>query len=142
VSAHDVTLQPAPGAVNETENSLAPAPAPLTPLTTTTNAEPTQASPVASAPARPAPVKPASAASARQPASRPAASQPQSARPSYSPQTPSTSSASASANPPVTAAVEPVENTTVERRPSVPEVPQKQYQELVIPADSVVGLQI
>jgi hypothetical protein len=42
----------------------------------------------------------------------------------------------------VSAAVEPVENTTVERRPATPEPPQKQYQDLVIPADSVVGLQI
>jgi hypothetical protein len=46
------------------------------------------------------------------------------------------------ANPPVTAAVEPVESTTVERRPTIQEVPQKQFQDLVIPADSVVGLQI
>jgi hypothetical protein len=42
----------------------------------------------------------------------------------------------------VTASIEPLESTTPERRPSVPEVPQKQYQDLVIPADSVVGLQI
>ena len=45
-------------------------------------------------------------------------------------------------NPPIAAAVEPVENTTVERAPIVPEPPRKTYEELVIPADSVVGLQV
>jgi ferric-dicitrate binding protein FerR (iron transport regulator) len=35
-----------------------------------------------------------------------------------------------------------VESAANERRTAVPEVPQKQYQELVVPADSVVGLQI
>jgi hypothetical protein len=42
----------------------------------------------------------------------------------------------------VTAAIEPVESTTVERHQAASEPPQKQYEELVIPADSVVGLQI
>jgi hypothetical protein len=42
----------------------------------------------------------------------------------------------------VSAAIEPLDSTTVERRQAVPEPPQKQYEELVIPADSVVGLQI
>jgi hypothetical protein len=42
----------------------------------------------------------------------------------------------------VNAAIEPVESTTVERAPYVPPVPQKQYEELVLPADSVIGLQI
>ena len=130
ISSHDVTLPAAPGAVTETENTLTPAPAAAQP----------QAAP---APVRPVnPPSASSSAGARQPASRPTAQRPQSARPTYSPQAPATSSASVPGNPPVTAAVEPVESTTVERRPSVPEVPQKQYQELVIPADSVVGLQI
>jgi len=123
ISAHDVALPAAGGAVTETENSLVPAAPEVQP----------QAAP---APVPAAPVRPS-----RQPASRPAAPRP-SARPSYSPQTPVTSSASAPVNPPVTASIEPPESTTVERRASVPEVPQKQYQELVIPADSVVGLQI
>jgi hypothetical protein len=129
-AAHDVTLQPSPGAVTETENSLAPAPAPEV------QAPP---APVAAAPVR-------AANTPRQPAARPAPQRPQSqsARPSYSPsqQTQPTSSAGMSGNPPVTAAVEPVESTTVERRPTIPEVPQKQFQDLVIPADSVVGLQV
>ena len=123
ISAHDVALPAAGGAVTETENSLVPAAPEVQP----------QAAP---APVPAAPVRPS-----RQSVSRPAAPRP-SARPSYSPQTPVTSSASAPVNPPVTASIEPPESTTVERRASVPEVPQKQYQELVIPADSVVGLQI
>ena len=43
---------------------------------------------------------------------------------------------------PVTAAIEPLESTTVERAPAVPEAPRKMYDELVIPADSVIGLQV
>jgi hypothetical protein len=35
-----------------------------------------------------------------------------------------------------------VESASVERRPAIAEPPKKQYQELVIPAESVVGLQI
>jgi hypothetical protein len=45
-------------------------------------------------------------------------------------------------DPPVSAAIEPVENTTVERGPVVTEPPRKMYDELVIPADSVIGLQV
>ena len=132
VSTHDVNLPAASGAVTETENSLAPEPAQVQPT----------AAPVAAAPVRPG--NPQSAASVRQPAARPAAQRQQSPRPSYSPppQTSSGSSANVPGNPPVSAAIEPVDSTTVERRPSAPEPPQKQYQELVIPADSVVGLQI
>ena len=42
----------------------------------------------------------------------------------------------------MSAAIEPLENTTVEHSPVVPEPPRKQYDELVIPADSVIGLQV
>ena len=45
-------------------------------------------------------------------------------------------------DPPVSAAIEPLENTTVERGPVVQEPPRKLYDELVIPADSVIGLQV
>src|SRR5689334_6522774 len=126
VAAHDVNL-PATGAVTETENSLAPAPAP----------EPAQTVPAATAPARSA------ASSTRQSSARPAVQRPQSqsARPSYSPPAQSTS-ASVASNPPAAPPVEQPDSTAVERRPSVPEPPQKQYEDLVIPADSVVGLQI
>ena len=85
ISSHDVTLPAAPGAVTETENSLAPAPGPLT------NVQP-QGAPVAAAPVRPANSQTAS--SARPPANRPAAQRSQSARPSYSPRSPATNSAS------------------------------------------------
>ena len=130
-TAHDVNLPSAPGAVTETENSLVPAPA--------------QVDPAASAPAATAPARPAAAPSTRQTAARTPAPRPasQSARPSYSPQTPSGTTASTPSNPPVSAAIEPPDSSSVtERRPSVPEPPQKQYEDLVIPADSVVGLQI
>jgi hypothetical protein len=42
----------------------------------------------------------------------------------------------------VSAAIEPLENTTVERTAVAPEPPRKLYDELVIPADSVIGLQV
>jgi len=58
-----------------------------------------------------------------------------SSAPSYTPP-------SASNDAPVTAAIEPLETTTVERTPAVQEPPRKMYDELVIPADSVIGLQV
>jgi hypothetical protein len=127
VSTHDVNLPSAPGAVTETENSLTAAPA---------QAEPS-APPVAAAPVHPA--NRPSAASTRQPASRSERQRSQRQQPSYSAQAP----ASASTSLPSTASpTEPVETAAVERRQAVPEPPQKQYEDLVIPADSVVGLQI
>ena len=42
----------------------------------------------------------------------------------------------------MSAAIEPLENTTVERTAVAPEPPRKLYDELVIPADSVIGLQV
>jgi hypothetical protein len=45
-------------------------------------------------------------------------------------------------DPPVSAAIEPLETTTVERGPVVQEPQRKLYDELVIPADSVIGLQV
>jgi type IV secretory pathway VirB10-like protein len=135
-SAHDVTLPSAPGVVTETENSLAgPTPAGVA------------AAPVTAAPAA-KPATPVRSASAdRRPASRSRTASPTADRsrgmnfPSAS-----SSSTSASAGAPATqtasSAAEPVESAANERRTAVPEVPQKQYQELVVPADSVVGLQI
>jgi len=131
LSTHDVTL-PAAGAVTETENSLAPAPVdaqqPVAPEAAPATSERPAASPKAS--------------SARPPATRPASQKAQSARPSYSQQPTSGASAGVQSNPPATATVEMPESTTVERRSIVPETPQKQFEDLVIPADSVVGLQI
>ncbi len=43
---------------------------------------------------------------------------------------------------PVAPAIEPLDATTVERAPAVPEPARKMYDELVIPADSVIGLQV
>ena len=43
---------------------------------------------------------------------------------------------------PISTAIEPVENTSVERAPVVYEPPRKTYDELTIPADSVIGLQV
>jgi hypothetical protein len=128
VSAHDVTLPSTPGAVTETENSLAPAPA---------------AAPVApAAPVQAAPVVQAAPPAEHRPTSRAAAPVAPRQRPSVAPRAASAPSASAQGNAPMSAAIEPLESTTVERRQAAPEPPQKQYQELVIPADSVVGLQI
>jgi hypothetical protein len=42
----------------------------------------------------------------------------------------------------VAPSIEPVENTSVERAPVVPEAPRKVFDELVVPADSVIGLQL
>jgi hypothetical protein len=129
----DLTL-PASGAVTETENSLAPAPAPT--------ASPAPAvSAVPEAPAKPATTSRAASASAR---TGSVARQRRDRAESVSNGTASSSTGShiSSSNPPVAAAVEPVESTTVERRPVVQEPPQKQYEELTIPADSVIGLQI
>src|SRR5205085_4250591 len=128
-----------PGSVNETENSIAPAPAapaenmPAPANTYAPAARPSAPPPVANARREPAPSRAqAPVASARPERSRPASQS--GASGSAAPNTPS--------DPGVNAAVEPVENTTVERAPYVAPVPQKQYEELVVPADAVIGLQI
>ncbi|MCM3879791.1 MAG: TrbI/VirB10 family protein [Vicinamibacterales bacterium] len=112
-----------PGSVNETENSIvlepaSPAEQPVAPRATAAPA------PRPSAPA-PAPVARRQAPEPRMPSAPP---------PSSAPSVP--------VDPPIAAAVEPVDTTTVERAPYVPPVPQKLYEDLVIPADSVIGLQI
>ena len=121
----DVNLPSGPGAVTETENSLSPAPAPAVPEAV----KPAATVRTASQPASRSRTAPQATQRSRQPASSPVNS---------------TSGASAAipANPPAPAASEPADSTTVERRPVVPEPPQKQFEELVVPADSVIGLQI
>jgi type IV secretory pathway VirB10-like protein len=133
-STHDVNLPAGSGAVTETENSLTPAPA-------------VAEAPAASvAPTRPA--APARSASAdRQPASRArTASQTADRSRRESPPSSSAGTASASAgttaSQPASASAEPVAPAPVERRAAAPEPPQKQFEELVVPADSVIGLQI
>ena len=125
--------QPAavPGAVTETENSISTTPA----------AVPEQAAPLTSGAVAPRPAPAVSntrPAAARQRTAPPVVEQ--RPRPTY---TPGQSSAPAAPyDPPVSAAIEPLDSTTVETRPAAPEVPQKSYEELSIPADSVIGLQV
>ena len=135
------------GSVNETENTIAPAPA--VPAATVTKpadvAKPADNVNKNVPPARPAASAPATAhrepaAPRAQPAAAPARAE--RSRPASQAPAASSGTASASSDPQVNAAIEPVESTTVERAPYVPPVPQKQYEELVLPADSVIGLQI
>ena len=123
---------PVPGLVTETENSITAAPAATVeraePTSRVERAEKAEKPPVRSAnavrraPARTAPV-PERARTTEQPAAP--------SLPTY-----------ASTDPPVSASIEPLDSTTVERTPAVPEAPRKIYDELVIPADSVIGLQV
>jgi hypothetical protein len=127
--------------VNETENSISPVPVtppvdnPAAPASATDNARPVR------------PAAPQATSSRREtaPSRTPPASAPrrveQTPLPSHAPAS-VPSASNAPADPAVNAAVEPVETTTVERAPYVPPVPQKQYEELVLPADAVIGLQI
>jgi type IV secretory pathway VirB10-like protein len=128
----------ATSAVTETENNIAtpavavepaplvaaePAPAPSRPPTVVRRAPaPVRATPPASQRAR-------TSTSSRETASSSSSS------PAYTP-------SAAPVDPPVSAAIEPLENTTVERGPVAPEPARKLYDELVIPADSVIGLQV
>jgi hypothetical protein len=140
---NDAAMQPAPvssapatSAVTETENNIAtPAlavePAPLV------AAEP---APAPSRPANverraPAPVRATPPASQRARTSTRSGETASSSSPAYTP-------SAAPVNPPVSAAIEPLENTTVERGPVPQEPARKLYDELVIPADSVIGLQV
>jgi hypothetical protein len=135
------------GSVNETENTIAPAPA--VPAGTVTQpadvakpAESVHSNVPAPRPApAPASVRRQPAAPRTQPAARAPARAEQS-RPASQAPAPSSNASSAPADPQVNAAIEPLDSTTVERAPYVPPVPQKQYEELVLPADSVIGLQI
>jgi hypothetical protein len=129
---------PAVSAVTETEAAITTAPASTVEAAPLVAAEPapepptrrTNAARRAPAPARPT-TSPASQRVHTSPAPAPG---PSSSAPAYTPATPIES--------PVAPAVEPLENTTVERTPVVPEPARKLYDELVIPADSVIGLQI
>ena len=128
---------PAVSAVTETENAITTAPA------ATVEAAPHVAAEPAPEPARranvarraPAPARPTTppvsqrARTSSMPTPGPSASSP-----AYAPPAP--------VETPVAPAVEPLENTTVERAPVAPEPPRKVYDELVIPSDSVIGLQI
>jgi hypothetical protein len=125
---------PVPGAVTETESSIAIAPA-----ATVERVEPphlVERPAVSKSAVRPAnPVRRAPVRTAETPErTRTAPPQTASTAPSSAP--------SSTIDSPVAAAIEPVESTTVERSPAAPELPRKMYDELVIPADSVIGLQV
>ena len=118
-----------PPAVTETENSIATAPATETPAPAPL-VEPEPARPAPAVRRAPAPVPSAPAAQRPRTAER----APQSPAPTYTP-------SSTPVDRTVTAPIESIESTTVERT-AVPEPPRKTYEELVIPADSVIGLQV
>ncbi len=150
---------PTPGVVTETENTIAPAPppsaAPAPSAAPTPNAEraesPTERVDTAPA-ARNAPVRPASPArrtaapvrpGERGTAERGTADRARTARRAETSSSPTYSPSVAPVDPEVSAAIEPLDTTTVERAPAVvQEAPRKTLDELVIPADSVIGLQI
>jgi hypothetical protein len=132
------TVYPAPetSAVTETENHIATPtvavePAPLV----AAEPAPAPARPANVARRAPAPVRTVPPASQRARTSTSAGENAATPSPSYTPST-------APADSPVSAAIEPLENTTVERGPVVPEPARKLYDELVVPADSVIGLQV
>ncbi|MEO5742272.1 MAG: TrbI/VirB10 family protein [Vicinamibacterales bacterium] len=129
---------PATSPVTETENSIA------TPAAAVQPAPPVVAEPApAPAPARPAnvvrrapaPVRATPPASQRSRTASNSGGNASASSPTYAPSTTPVDSQ-------VSAAIEPLENTTVERGPVVQEPGRKQYDELVIPADSVIGLQV
>lgn len=121
-------------AVTETENTIATAPAAVVAPAPLVAAEPAPAPARPARVSRPAPVRTAPPASQR---ARTASNTNADASPSprYTPSATSVDS-------PVSPAVEPLENTSVERAAVAPEPPRKLYEELVIPADSVIGLQV
>ncbi len=131
-----VPLYPAPASstVTETENSIATPAVAIQPA-------PFVAEQPAPAPSRPASVVRRAPASVRAtpPASQRART---SSDANASTSSPGYTPSAAPVDPPVSAAIEPLETTTVERGPVVQEPQRKLYDELVIPADSVIGLQV
>ena len=151
---NDTAMQPVPmyqapaaNAVTETENSIAtPAvaiePAPFVAV------EPEPGAPRAGNVTRPVSPKQTAAAKADRanvrempPASQRARTPRNSGRTVSSP-APTYTPSAAPVDPPVSAAIEPVETTAVERNTVVQQPPRKMYDDLVIPADSVIGLQV
>jgi hypothetical protein len=129
-------LYPAPeaSAVTETENSIAGPSVAVQPAPSVAG-EPAPAPPRPSSVARRAPAR----VRATPPASQRARTNSDAnASTSSSTYTPS----AAPVDSPVSAAIEPLENTTVERGHVAQEPARRLYDELVIPADSVIGLQV
>lgn len=126
-------------AVTETENSITPAEIPN--LATTAPAAPVKTAKVEKAPpAKARATTPAPATRTERPAStsRPPAPPVTVAERPAAPAPP----AGIPADPPVAPAIEPVESTTVENAPAAPEPPRRMFEDLVVSADSVIGLQI
>jgi len=143
VAMQPVTTYPAgtTNAVTETENTISTAPAAAVETSPVVAADPSPA------PARPARVAPRPAPARTPPApTAPPASQraraSSNSNGSASSPAPTYTPSATAAETPVSAAVEPLENTTVERAAVAPEPPRKLFDELVIPADSVIGLQV
>jgi hypothetical protein len=136
VQAVPLYSTPESSAVTETENSIATPAVAIQPA-------PFVAEPPAPAPSRPASVVRRAPATARAtpPASQRARTSSE-ATASTSSSSPAYTPSAAPVDPPVSAAIEPLETTTVERGPVVQEPQRKLYDELVIPADSVIGLQV
>ena len=126
-------------AVTETENSIATAPAAVVVPAPLVAAEPVEPAP---APARPVRVTRPTPARTTPPASQRARTSSNASGNGSSSPAPAYTPSAASVDSPVSPAVEPLENTTVERAAVAPEPPRKLYEELVIPADSVIGLQV
>lgn len=133
-------------AVTETENSITPA------ETLSVTAAPAAASAgsarqemsIEKAPAKVRETKPVAVARTERPAapSRPAAPPVSAAERPAAPAASAPPAASIPADPPVAPAIEPVESTTVEHVPAIPEPPKRMFEDLVVSADSVIGLQI
>ena len=132
-----VTTYPAAttSAVTETENSITPVPAAAVETAPAVTADPAPVAPRPARVTRPAPARMEPPASQRARSSSNPGANASSPAPTYTP-------SATAAESPVSAAVEPLENTTVERAAVAPEPPRKLYDELVIPADSVIGLQV
>lgn len=133
-------------AVTETENSITPA---ETPSVTAAPAAASagsarQVTSIEKAPASVRETKPVPVARTERPAapSRPAAPPVSAAERPAAPAASAPPAASIPADPPVAPAIEPVESTTVENVPAIPEPPKRMFEDLVVSADSVIGLQI
>jgi hypothetical protein len=129
---------PVPTAVTETENAVTTAPAVMS--------EPVAPTQFVEMPAgRPAPARPAAVRTAprRQPVEdrAPAAERPQAPQRTSTAPSPSYTPANEPNDPPAAALVDPLDPATPDRG-VVQQAPRKTFDELVIPADSVIGLQV
>lgn len=144
VAMEPVSTYPAAttSAVTETENTISTAPAAAVETAPVVAADPAPAPARPARVARPAPVRPAPPASHTAPPASQRARSSSNSNGSVASAAPTYTPSATAAETPVSAAVEPLENTSVERAAVAPEPARKLYDELVIPADSVIGLQV